>query len=85
MIGTDIQLKILQSLPSLLQHYSEFLNGDLLFSILELCFSLQNNKNAIINNTAAATLQQLVVAVFDKVASEESGFFFLYNSLWNRR
>lgn len=70
--GQDVQLKILQALPSLLQNYASDLRGDLLASTLSICSSLQTSKNPIINNTAAATLQQLVVSVFDKVASEDS-------------
>lgn len=70
--GLDVQLKILQALPSLLQNYSSDLNGDLLVTALNICFILQSSKNAIVNNTSAATLQQLVVSVFDKVVAEDS-------------
>jgi len=70
--GLDVQLKILQVLPSLVQNYSSDIKGDLLVTALNICFVLQSSKNAIVNNTSAATLQQLVVFVFDKVASEES-------------
>ncbi|KAM0249876.1 hypothetical protein ACHAQJ_008850 [Trichoderma viride] len=69
--GLDVQLKILQALPSLLQNYSSDLNGDLLVTALNICFILQSSKNAIVNNTSAATLQQLVVSVFDKVVAED--------------
>lgn len=69
--GQDVQLKILQALPSLLQNYACDLRGDLLAGTLSICSSLQTSKNPIINNTAAATLQQLVVSVFDKVANED--------------
>ncbi|PFH59971.1 hypothetical protein XA68_11646 [Ophiocordyceps unilateralis] len=69
--GLDVQLKILQALPSLLQNYAADLQGDLLVTVLNVCFSLQSSKNAIVNNTAAATLQQLVVSVFDKVVVED--------------
>ncbi|KAG5973714.1 hypothetical protein E4U55_000311 [Claviceps digitariae] len=70
--GLDVQLKILQALPSLLQNYSAELKGDLLVTALNICFILQSSKNAIVNNTSAATLQQLVVSVFDKVVFEDS-------------
>lgn len=70
--GLDVQLKILQALPSFLQNYSSGLKGDLLVTALNICFILQSSKNAIVNNTSAATLQQLVVSVFDKVVSEDS-------------
>ncbi|KAJ4858609.1 dimerization and cyclophilin-binding domain of mon2 domain-containing protein [Trichoderma breve] len=69
--GLDVQLKILQALPSLLQNYSSDLNGNLLVTALNICFILQSSKNAIVNNTSAATLQQLVVSVFDKVVAED--------------
>ncbi|KAK0385203.1 hypothetical protein NLU13_7681 [Sarocladium strictum] len=69
--GLDVQLKILQALPSLLQNYAADLNGNLLVTALNICFVLQGSKNAIVNNTAAATLQQLVVTVFDKVIAED--------------
>ncbi|OCK77869.1 hypothetical protein K432DRAFT_427690 [Lepidopterella palustris CBS 459.81] len=70
-LGLEIQLKILQALPSLLQNYSNELRGELLSSILQVCSSLQNVKNPAVSNTAAATLQQLVISVFDKVAVED--------------
>jgi hypothetical protein len=70
--GLDVQLKILQALPSLLQNYGEDIKGDLLAGALNICSVLQASKNGMVNNTAAATLQQLVVAVFDKVVAEDS-------------
>lgn len=70
--GLDVQLKILQALPSLLQNYSGDIKADLLVTALNICFTLQSSKNAIVNNTSAATLQQLVVSVFDKVVAEDS-------------
>ncbi|TLD04948.1 uncharacterized protein PgNI_09191 [Pyricularia grisea] len=69
--GLDVQLKILQALPSLLQNYSSDIRGELLVTALNICFILQSSKNAIVNNTSAATLQQLVVTVFDKVVTED--------------
>ena len=72
--GLDVQLKILQALPSLLQNYAPELKGDLLVTALNICFILQSSKNAIVINTSAATLQQLVVSVFDKVVAEDSEY-----------
>jgi hypothetical protein len=72
--GLDVQLKILQALPSLLQNYAYNMKGDLLAVALNICTILQASKNGIVNNTAAATLQQLVVSVFDKVVTEDSTF-----------
>ena len=81
--GLDVQLKILQALPSLVQNYSAELMGDLLVTALNVCFILQSSKNAIVNNTSAATLQQLVVSVFDKVVAEDSKLVpYLKQGLW---
>ncbi|KKA30319.1 hypothetical protein TD95_003383 [Thielaviopsis punctulata] len=67
----DVQLKILQALPPLLSNYATEIQSELLVTALNICFVLQTSKNAIVNNTSAATLQQLVVAVFDKVVAED--------------
>lgn len=76
--GLDVQLKILQALPSLLQNYADDIRGELLVTALNICFILQSSKNAIVNNTSAATLQQLVVSVFDKVVAEDSEYISRY-------
>ncbi|KAJ6014627.1 hypothetical protein N7540_009218 [Penicillium herquei] len=70
-LSLDIQLKILQSLPSLLQYYSNELSGDLLANTLEICATLQSSKIIAVSSTAAATLQQLVVSTFERVSSED--------------
>ncbi|KAF2199873.1 hypothetical protein GQ43DRAFT_482079 [Delitschia confertaspora ATCC 74209] len=70
-LGPDIQLKTLQALPSLLQNYPAELCGELLSTALQICSALQNTKNSAVSNTAAATLQQLVTHVFDKVSVED--------------
>ncbi|KAI9839982.1 MAG: hypothetical protein M1819_000174 [Sarea resinae] len=70
-LGLDVQLKILQSLPPLLQNYADALTGELLGSALHVCSTLQGSKTAVVSSTAAATLQQLSVSVFDKVAAED--------------
>lgn len=72
MIALDIQLKVLQALPSLLQNYLVSLKGRLLVSTFEVCFLLYGSKTAVVSNTAAATLQQLVALTFDKVVAEDS-------------
>jgi hypothetical protein len=69
--GLDVQLKILQALPPLLSNYAVDVKGELLVTALNICFILQSSKNPIVNNTSAATLQQLVVSVFDKVVAED--------------
>ncbi|KAJ9266230.1 hypothetical protein DTO021C3_5749 [Paecilomyces variotii] len=70
-LNLDVQLKILQTLPSLLHSYSEELSGELLAGTLEICAILQASKTAAVSNTAAATLQQLVISAFDKVVDED--------------
>lgn len=70
-LGLEIQLKILQALPSLLQNYADDLKGDLLSGAIEVCSSLQSAKAQTVSGVAAATLQQLVTSVFDKVTSED--------------
>ncbi|KAI1006234.1 hypothetical protein K3495_g1984 [Podosphaera aphanis] len=67
----EIQLKILQALPSLLQNYAQDLQRNLIATTLNICIILQGSKNGIVSNTAAATLQQLVVSIFDKVVAED--------------
>ncbi|KAI8800949.1 hypothetical protein BJ742DRAFT_839590 [Cladochytrium replicatum] len=67
--GTDIQLKILQTMLPLMTNY-ETLHGEVLSEILFLCFKLQDPKHPIVNNTASATLRQVVIQVFDKMAHE---------------
>lgn len=69
--GHDVQVKILQALPSLLQNYPGEIRGELLSTILQICSTLQNTKNFAVSNTAAATLQQLVITVYDRVAHED--------------
>ncbi len=71
----DVQLKILQALPSFLQNYSKYVVGDMLSIVLHICSILQSSKTAVINNTAAATIQQLVVSVFDQVVNEDRKLF----------
>lgn len=70
--GLDAQLKILQALPTLLQNYANDIKGDLLVTALNICFILQTSKNGVVSNTSAATLQQLVMTIFEKVTAEDS-------------
>ena len=71
-LSSDIQLKILQTLPSLLQLYSSDIRGPLLAVALEICDTLQGSKTTVISSTAEATFQQLVTTVYDRVSSEDS-------------
>ncbi|KAI8971243.1 hypothetical protein BDB01DRAFT_811861 [Pilobolus umbonatus] len=68
--GMEIQLKILQTVLPLLNNYRS-VHDDILAEALLICFRLQDSKVAVVNNTAAATLRQLVIFVFDKVSKED--------------
>ncbi|KAI4239845.1 MAG: hypothetical protein LQ352_007769, partial [Teloschistes flavicans] len=67
----DVQLKVLQAIPSLLQNYGDNLSGKLLASTFQVCFLLHGSKTAVVSNTAAASLQQLLSSTFEKVAAED--------------
>lgn len=69
----DVQIKILQTLPSLLQTYASYVHGSLLFTSLEICAALQGSKTAVISSTASATLQQLISSAFERIADEVAG------------
>lgn len=72
-LAVDIQLRILQCLPSVMQVYGEHIQGDLLLKLLSICSSLTaNNKSTVVINTALATLQQLFSFVFDGIREESS-------------
>lgn len=72
--GHDVQLKILQALPSLVQNYPTEVRGELLSTVLQICSGLQNIKSPAVSNTAAATLQQIIIAIFDRVTAEDGGY-----------
>lgn len=55
----------------MLQHYPSEVRGELLSTVLQICSGLQSVKNPAVSNTAAATLQQLVIAIFDRVVAED--------------
>ncbi|KAH3671578.1 hypothetical protein OGAPHI_000281 [Ogataea philodendri] len=68
----DIQLKILQLLPSFFQSYSLFIADDSLSKLLLVCSSLQStNRMGAVINTAQATFLQLVNLAFEKVHDED--------------
>jgi len=90
--GVDIQLRILQTLVSLITNFPS-VHGELLGEVgssscceltqysnivmsnvsqaLLLCFKLQDSRIAVVSSTAAATLRQLVMFVFDKMGDED--------------
>ncbi|KDR71626.1 hypothetical protein GALMADRAFT_254004 [Galerina marginata CBS 339.88] len=68
--GVDIQLRILQTLVSLVPNFPA-IHGNLLGQALLLCFKLQESRIAVVSSTAAATLRQLVMFVVDKMVLED--------------
>lgn len=71
-LGLDVQLKVLQALPSLVQNYADDLREDLLGGALQVCAALQAAKVQTVSGVAAATLQQLVTTVFERVTTEDA-------------
>ncbi|KAJ1650884.1 Endocytosis and vacuole integrity protein [Dispira simplex] len=71
LLGVDMQLKTLQLLLPLLANYPGIC-GPVLSQALTLCCRLQESKIVVVNNTAAATLRQLVILVFEKVAKDST-------------
>lgn len=70
-LGIDIQLRILQCLPALLQMFPN-IQGANLKKVLGICATLtMNNKPGVVINTASATLQQLFSNVFDDKRESE--------------
>ena len=70
----DVQLKILQTVSALLLNY-ECVTSKLLSRALMLCFSLyEHSRVAVVSSTAAATLRQNIMTVFDKVHKEDRIF-----------
>ncbi|TFK51181.1 hypothetical protein OE88DRAFT_1807990 [Heliocybe sulcata] len=68
--GVDIQLRILQTLTSLITNFPA-IHGPLLGDALLLSFRLQESRIAVVSSTAAATLRQLVMFIVDKVVDED--------------
>ncbi|KAF8656137.1 hypothetical protein AX16_002739 [Volvariella volvacea WC 439] len=68
--GVDIQLRILQTLVSLIMNFPE-IHAEQLGDALLLCFKLQESRIAVVSSTAAATLRQLVMFVVDKMVEED--------------
>ncbi|ORX76084.1 hypothetical protein BCR32DRAFT_271491 [Anaeromyces robustus] len=68
--GFEIQLKVLQVLLSFFTVFTE-VYGDDLYNALFICIDINNSKNPIVTNTATATLNQLIVSIFEKVSKED--------------
>ncbi|KAJ2356568.1 Endocytosis and vacuole integrity protein [Coemansia sp. RSA 2618] len=70
-LGVDIQVKILQMVLPLVTMYDGCVYGETLVEAFHLCLALQKSRDPVVNNTAAAILRQVVVAVFDRVVAED--------------
>ncbi|KAJ9101494.1 hypothetical protein QFC19_005145 [Naganishia cerealis] len=68
--GVDIQLKVLQTILSMLTYCTD-VHGAVLGDALLLCFKLHDVKHPVVSSTAAATLRQAVMLVFERVAEED--------------
>lgn len=68
-LALEVQLKILQTLPSLLQLYATDLHGEALSRTLSVSADLSSNKLPMVSSTASATFQQLLTAVFAKASA----------------
>lgn len=68
----EIQLKVLQVLPTVYQVFGDQMNGKYISKLLYICAILQGpSKPQVVVNTAAATLQQLVIFIFDKAGKTD--------------
>jgi len=68
-LALEVQLKILQTLPSLLQLYAEDIHGEAISMTLSVCADLSSSKNPVVSSTASATFQQLVTAVLERATN----------------
>ncbi|WVW80931.1 hypothetical protein I302_102922 [Kwoniella bestiolae CBS 10118] len=69
--AVDIQLKILQTLLSILT-YNKDVHDEVLGNALLLCFKLQDSRVSVVSSTAAATLRQAVMLIFDRLSLPSS-------------
>ncbi|WWD20641.1 hypothetical protein CI109_105117 [Kwoniella shandongensis] len=69
--AVDIQLRILQTLLSILT-FNKDVHDEVLGTALLLCFKLQDSRVSVVSSTAAATLRQAVMLIFDRVSTDPS-------------
>lgn len=62
----EVQLKILQTLPAVLQLYASEVRGQLLARTLEICATLEESRTSLVSSSARATFEQLVDSVFER-------------------
>ncbi|GHJ88999.1 hypothetical protein NliqN6_5401 [Naganishia liquefaciens] len=68
--GVDIQLKVLQTILSVLTYCGD-VHGDVLGNALLISFKLHEAKPTVVNSTAAATLRQAIMLIFERVVAED--------------
>ncbi|KAJ3356238.1 Endocytosis and vacuole integrity protein [Allomyces javanicus] len=69
-VSMDVQLKLLQTLLPLFTQFRS-IHMELVAQTLAICFRLYAVKDPLVSNTAAATLRQLVIFLFEKVSQED--------------
>lgn len=69
--NADIQLRVLQSLLPMLSNYPSIHQNDL-YLMFYICFQLNESKVSMINNSASATLRQIVIYIFDRMEKTDS-------------
>ncbi|KAJ1901713.1 Endocytosis and vacuole integrity protein [Kickxella alabastrina] len=70
-LGADVQVKVLQMVLPLVTLYADCVVGEELVEALHVCLALQQSRDAIVANTAAAILRQAVEQVFARVAQDD--------------
>ena len=75
LVVLDIQLKVLQALPTLLSNYADSFISNTLHDALDVCFILHACKAGVVSNTAAAVIQQVFAATFEKVEKEDGAIY----------
>ena len=64
----------------MLQNYTDYLGGEAIGKMLLIASELQASRSGVVHGTAAAALQQLVVAMYEKITAEDG--WFEYWSFW---
>ena len=68
----EIQLKILQTVPLLIDRSGSGISQDLMCQAFGICFRFLDMKSSMIRNTAMATLRQIISLLFDCVEKQHA-------------
>ncbi|CAK8698239.1 unnamed protein product [Clavelina lepadiformis] len=68
----ELQLRLLQTVIVLVTSKSSELKGQSLSKAIVLCFRLHFTKNEVTNNTAEATVRQVISMIFERVVEEDT-------------